>query len=234
MRFAQYALFLLLVASVVLPAMGQDPLTAFPGNYRLILNNSMVEVIRVHYGPHERVGVHDHSSFPTIYVYPSDSGPVRFAHDENPPFTITRPSIVKGSFRVSPGRAERHTVENLGDTGSDFLRVELKQVPLGSGLPPFRGKPPGEWTFGGSSTEYRSSRFTVGRIVCKASDACQLPDPGLPSLLIAFSPVKLSGNGKTIAAGDVRWQQGQQTVSVRSASGAPAHLLKITFLPGEK
>ncbi len=231
MRFARYALVLLVAASAALPALSQDPLTAFPKNYHLVLDNPTVEVIRVHYGPHERVGVHDHSSFPTIYVYPSDSGPVRFAHDENPPFALTRPSIIKGSFRVSPGRAERHTVENLSDTSSDFLRVELKQIPLGSGLPPFRGKPPEERTSGGSSTEYRSSRFTVERIVCNAADTCRLPHSELPSLLIAFSPIKLSGSSEIVASGDVRWEQGQQAASVRSASGEPAHLLKITFLP---
>jgi len=233
MQLARHTLSLLLASSAVLPVLGQDPLTAVPANYCLVLDNPIAEVIRVHYGPHERIGVHDHSPFPTVYVYLSDSGPVRFAHDEDPPFALTRPSVVKGSFRVSPGRRERHTVENLSGTGSNFLRIELKHVPLGSGLPSFRGKAPGELTRSGSSVEYRSPQFTVGRILCKAEEVCELPNSKLPSLLIAFSPVKLSGSGDLVP-GNVRWEQGlQPSLSVRSVSDASAHLLQITFLPLE-
>ena len=89
-------------------------------------------MIRVHYGSHEKVGVHDHSAYPTVYVYLSDSPPVQFTHDEQPPFVLTRPPAKAGAFRLSPGRRERHSVENMGDTSSDFLRVELRQVPLGA------------------------------------------------------------------------------------------------------
>ena len=120
----------------------QDPLTAFPKNYSLVLDNATVEVIRAHYGPHEKIGVHDHSSFPTVFVYLSDSGPVQIEHVEGDKLTVlTRPPTVMGAFRVSPGMAERHSIENPGDTSSDFLRVELKQVSLGI-LEPFRGKAP--------------------------------------------------------------------------------------------
>ena len=117
----------------------QDSLKVFPKSYSLVFENSAVSVIRVHYGPHEKVGIHDHSDYPTVYVYLSDSPPVRFELDEKPPFALTRPPAKIGAFRVSPGRRERHSVENLGGTSSDFLRIELKQVPLGS-VQSFRGK----------------------------------------------------------------------------------------------
>jgi hypothetical protein len=84
-------------------ARAQDPMVAFPKNYSLALDNDVVSVIRVHYGLHERIGVHDHSKFPTIYVYLSDSGLVRFEHDEQPGFKLTRPPTTMGAFRVSPG-----------------------------------------------------------------------------------------------------------------------------------
>ena len=63
-------------------AIAQDPVIAFPKNYSFALDNDLVSVIRVHYGAHERIGVHDHSKFPTIYVYFSDSGSVLFEHDD--------------------------------------------------------------------------------------------------------------------------------------------------------
>jgi hypothetical protein len=84
-------------------AIVQDPMVAFPKNYSLALDNDVVSVIRVHYGLHERIGVHDHSKFPTIYVYLSDSGLVRFEHDEQPGIKLTRPPTTMGAFRVSPG-----------------------------------------------------------------------------------------------------------------------------------
>jgi hypothetical protein len=98
--------------------------------------------VRVHYGPHEKLGIHDHSKMPTIYVYLSDSDPIRSSHIEEHPFTLLRPRVQQGAFRVSPGRIERHSVENMGDRSSDFLRVEMKTIPLGRIPGSFRGVAP--------------------------------------------------------------------------------------------
>jgi hypothetical protein len=108
----------------------QDPLQTVPRNYRLVFENDFVRVVDVLYRAHEKVAVHNHSDKPTIYIYLTDSGPVRFTHVEDPPFSLVRPPEKAGTFRVSPGRLEKHEVENLGDISTEFLRVELKQVPL--------------------------------------------------------------------------------------------------------
>jgi hypothetical protein len=213
-------------------AIVQDPMVAFPKNYRLALDNDVVSVIRVHYGPHERIGVHDHSKFPTIYVYLSDSGSVRFEHDEQPAFKLTRPPTTIGAFRVSPGRVERHAVTNLGDTGSDFLRVELKQIPLQSGLQPFRGKAPTNPLHSSRAIEYRSSQVDVQRIICEVGTLCNLDPSASPSLLIAFSPLKImetgaADQGGLMREGDVKWVRGSNAVSLVPASNAPVHLLSI-------
>ena len=42
------------------------------------------------------------------------SGLVRFSHREEPAFTLIRSPEKAGTFRVSPGRLEKHEVENLG------------------------------------------------------------------------------------------------------------------------
>src|ERR1700685_2233634 len=99
-------LLLLLSISAACPA--QDPVKAFPQNYKLVLDNAELAVLRDHYGPHEKVAVHDHSAFSTIYVYLNDSGPVRFEHrEEAEPFDLVRPPTHAGAFRISPGRIER-------------------------------------------------------------------------------------------------------------------------------
>ena len=220
-------------------AIAQDPVVAFPKNYSLALDNDVVSVIRVHYGPHERIGVHDHSKFPTIYVYLSDSGSVRFEHDENPPFKLTRPPTITGAFRVSPGRIERHAVENLGDTSSDFLRVELKQVPLQSGVRPFRGKAPNSPLQGSRAVEYRSPGVDIQRIICAHGTPCNVDLPASPSLLIAFSPLKVmeddaAEQGELMRDGNVKWVPGSRAVSIVAASSSPAHLLRITCKAQEK
>ena len=109
-----------------------DPLRILPANYQLVLENNWVRVVRTHYGLHEKLRVHSHSQWATVYVYLSDSPPIQFRHIEKPAFTLTRPPAKTGAFRVSPGRVEIHEVENLGDTASDFFRIELKQIPLAS------------------------------------------------------------------------------------------------------
>lgn len=131
---------LLVMIAVVVVTRAQDPLKTLPDAYTRVFENSAVDVIRAYYRPHEKLTVHDHSQFPTVYVYLSSSGPVRFTHVEQNPFTMVRRPLQMGMFRVSPGRLEKHQVENLGDIPSEFLRVELKNVPLRS-LHEFRDKP---------------------------------------------------------------------------------------------
>jgi hypothetical protein len=226
-------LFLLaVICGFICSAAAQEPTVAFPKNYSVAFENETVEVIRVHYGPHERIGVHDHSRFPTIYVYLSDSGAVRFEHDEKPPFSLTRPPTTMGAFRVSPGRVERHVVENLGDLSSDLLRVELKRVPLGS-LKPFRGKAPRSLAQDSQVVEFRSPEFTIQRIVCGTGSGCNGLASSSPSLLIALSPLKVEEKGgqqnRLMRDGDVAWEPAERSISVSLGSGASAHLLRISF-----
>ncbi len=227
-------LFPLTVAVGAFTAIAQDPIATFPKNYSLALDNDVVSVIHVHYGPRERLGVHDHSKFPTIYVYLSDSGPVRFEHDEKPPFALNRPPTVKGAFRVSPGRIERHSVENLGDISSDFLRVELKQMPLGGSVQPFRGKAPRGMLQSSRTVEFRSPELDIERVICERGAPCKIEASVGPSLLIAFSPVNLTESERaprdqSMRDGDIKWLQGSQPISVAASSSVPAHLLRITF-----
>ncbi len=231
LRAQKLLLSLSAIAASVSPAIAQDPIAAYPKNYSLALDNDVVSVVRVHYGPHERIGVHDHSKFPTVYVYLSPSGPVWFEHDEKPPFRLTRPPVSTGAFRVSPGRVERHAVENLGDVSSDFLRVELKQVPLGSALQPFRGKAPTSPSQSSQAVEYRSPQFDVQRVICQPETQCRMDSSTSPSLLIAFSSLKVNENDNValLKNGDIKWVQGSHPAAITSASNAPAHLLRIIF-----
>jgi hypothetical protein len=211
--------------------LAQDPTAAFPNNYRKVLENADVVVLRVHYGPHETVGVHDHSDHPTVYVYLNDSGPVRFVHEpEN--VILTRPPTHLGAYRVSPGRRERHSIVNLTDKPSDYLRVELKKVPLGSLKHEFRGSAP-ETLVQGTKVEFEDPALRIERVVCQEGVRCFLPEESSPSVLVAFTPSELMERKRakvSPADSSTLWLKADESVSVRATGTGPAHLLRIVLL----
>jgi hypothetical protein len=216
-----------------IPAFAQDPAVAFPKNYRVVLDNPDVTVIRAHYGPHEAVAVHDHSSHPTVYVYLNDSGPVRFVHQpEN--VILTRPPTHTGAFRVSPGRPERHSLVNLSDQPSDYLRVELKKVVLGTFKQEFRGSAPAPPLQQGTSVAFEHPVLRIDRVICAPHASCPLARESAPSVLVAFSPTEIS-NGRRWHRIDpdssVTWLAEDQAANIRSDGADPAHILRILLLP---
>jgi hypothetical protein len=206
----------------------QDPTVAFPNNYRNVLENADVLVLRVHYGPHEQVAVHDHSGHPTVYVYLNDSGPVRFVHEpEN--VILTRPPTHTGAYRVSPGRRERHSLVNLSDKPSDYLRVELKKIPLGTIKHEFRGSAP-ESLVQGTTVEFDDPALRIERVVCDPGGSCLLPEEDSPSVLVAFTPSELIEGRRRKEfpeESSTLWLPAGKGASVKALSGAPAHLLRI-------
>ncbi|HKI25997.1 MAG TPA: hypothetical protein VKA07_06705 [Candidatus Sulfotelmatobacter sp.] len=104
------------LAAVV--ALGQDPTKAEPKHYRLAFENDRVQVVSVHYGPHEKSGMHEHPGGVVVILTEAH---LRFT-DEN---GKTREIYSK------PGEARwyppfKHRVENLGDTAYDAVYVGLK------------------------------------------------------------------------------------------------------------
>ena len=221
----------LMVASCAVAAAAQDPLITLPNNYRKVLDNPDVVVLRVHYGPHEQVPVHDHSDHPTIYVYLDDSGPVRFVHQpEN--VILTRPPVHTGSYRVSPGRKERHSLVNLSDKPSDYLRVELKKVPLGTLKREFRGAAPTPLVQG-TKVEYEDPVLRIERVVCDPGDSCPLPKENGPSVIVAFSPSQLiEGRRRQPFPEDssTLWLPAGKGANVKALSASAAHVLRIVLL----
>jgi hypothetical protein len=206
---------------------GQDPMTAFPKNYRVVFENAEFQVIHVRYGAHEKIGVHDHSKSPTVYVYLSDSGPVRFSHEGESDFVLQRPPLKKGAFRVSPGRIERHAVENLGDLDSDFLRVELKTIPAGGMLRSSRVGAASLPLKDTSAMEFQSSKLNVQRVIC--THVCSLAGSPQGSLVIAFSPLQIGpeASRRSLKSGEAFWLNAGQAAPVTGDAGVPAHLLRI-------
>ena len=96
----------------------QDPTKVEPRHYKLDFENERVQVVSVHYGPHEKSTMHDHPGGVVVVI---TGGHLKFT-DEN--------GKVKEVF-AKPGEARwfapfKHTVENVGDTAYNAVYVGLK------------------------------------------------------------------------------------------------------------
>ena len=106
----------------------QSPFTAAPEHYKLELDNDWVQIVRVHYAPGGVSKLHDHPERPTVLVYTTDGGPLKFLHKDGA--IVNRPAVKAGGIRFTRGAAESHVVEYQGDQPSEYMRVELKTEPL--------------------------------------------------------------------------------------------------------
>ena len=217
----------LALALLTTTALAQSPL---PKNYKTILDNHDLLVMRVHYGPHEFVPMHDHSAYPTLYVYLNNSGEVRIDHEPPHAFSVTRPPTHIGNFRLAPGMTERHSITNLGDEPSDFLRVEFKTLPPGDLKEVTRGEVPSP-LFPGTHTEFTDPALRIDRLVCPPTVPCQAPPNSARSLLVPLTDLKLdppSAGHHSFSPGEVAWISANAKKPLQLSPGAQA--LRITLL----
>jgi quercetin dioxygenase-like cupin family protein len=107
-----------LMGAMLGAAHGQDPTKVEPKHYKLDFENDRVQVVSVHYGPHEKSSMHDHPGGVVVVV---TGGHLKFT-DEN--------GKVQDVY-AKPGEARwfapfKHTVENVGDTAYNAVYVGLK------------------------------------------------------------------------------------------------------------
>ncbi len=143
---------------------------------------------------------------------------------------VVRPPTAKGAYRIAAALAERHSIDNLGDAPSDFLRVELKQINLQ--LPePYRGKAPSNLAQSEDAIEFTNPVLQIERIICTGAISCPVKPSSSPSLLVAFTPLQLAmGNSsQKLDDGSVQWLPASQPATIVSSSASPAHVLRILF-----
>lgn len=114
-RFIGAAAVMCLAATL---AFGQDPIKVEPKHYKLNFENDRVQVVAVHYGPHESSEMHDH---PGGVVVSLTAGHLRFTDETGK----TREVFAKpGETRWYP--PFKHKVENLGDEPYNAVYVGVK------------------------------------------------------------------------------------------------------------
>ena len=178
-----------------------------PSNYQTIFENSDVLVMRVHYGAHEFVPMHDHSAYPTLYLYLNEAGEVDLKHEGSDGSVAKRPPTHTGAWRISPGMAERHSVQSLSNTDSDFLRIEFKRLQPTEITQVVRGEAPAP-SIADVTTDFQSPSIWVQHMVCHALTPCTVGKPQTHrALLIAITPmqVKTSIGMRNMTPGEVLW-----------------------------
>jgi hypothetical protein len=220
---------LALTLSLSTAALAQTSTQPLPKNYKTILANHDLLVMLVHYGPHEFVPMHDHSAYPTVFVYLNDSGPVRIDHEPPASFSVTRPPTHTGSFRIAPGMIERHSVTNLSELSSDFLRVELKTIPATDLKEVTRGAVPSP-LMPGTHIEFQDDALEIDRIACPPTVPCEAAPLQARSLLVPLTDLKMdSSAGKhSLTPGEVAWLPVNAKKTLQLSPGAQA--LRISLL----
>jgi hypothetical protein len=235
--FSLLVIFLLFTVA----ASAQDPLKVAPQAYKLEFENEWVKVMRVRYGPHEKIPAHDHTEWAAAYVYLNDGGPVIFKHIGLAYGAVTRPETKAGSFRFYKAIKEVHEVENTSDLPSDFLRVEFKTRMIDEKT--LRGRFHREsWSAGENyqKTQFEDEQIRVTRMVCAPGKRLDvLASASGPSLLIALSPARLSviePKGKAsklnLSLGQTDWQPADKQMRLESPGGESAELLRFEFNTG--
>ncbi|MGA2696679.1 MAG: hypothetical protein ABSE92_11495 [Terriglobales bacterium] len=99
-------------------AYAQDPTKVEPKHYRLAFENEHVQVVDVHYGPHEKSVLHDHPGGVVVCI---SGGHLRFTDENGKSHEVfSKP----GEARWFP--PFKHQVENLGDTTYNAVYIGLK------------------------------------------------------------------------------------------------------------
>lgn len=110
----------MLFCLTAIASMAQDPIKVEPRHYHLDFENDKVQVVSVHYGPHEKSAMHEHPGGVVVFL---TAAHLRFT-DEN--------GKIREVFS-KPGEARwyppfHHRVENIGDTSYDSVYVGIKGI----------------------------------------------------------------------------------------------------------
>ncbi len=120
-------LCLLILTGLATLVLAQDPTKVEPKHYKLNFENEHVQVVSVHYGPHEKSEMHEHPGGVVVVI---TGGHLRFT-DQNG--KVTEVFAKSGETRWFP--PFKHKVENLGDEPYNAVYVGIVHRPAGASIP---------------------------------------------------------------------------------------------------
>jgi quercetin dioxygenase-like cupin family protein len=125
----RFAMATILGFLAVCGALAQDPVQLRPDNYKVLIDNAQVRVLRATRGGHEKAPMHSHPDYVTIYLT-----------DLNQNITLpggTVQEVHRKAGATSFSKALTHAEDNISDQPLEVVVVELKpNAPRGTGLVP--------------------------------------------------------------------------------------------------
>jgi len=114
-------------------AFAQDPLKVEPSHYKLAFENEYVQVVNVHYGPHEKSTLHAHMGGVVVVL---TAGHLQFTDETGKTHKVF----------AKPGEARwyppfKHKVENLGDSSYNAVYIGIKNKRLATEVSQNAGQP---------------------------------------------------------------------------------------------
>lgn len=114
----RYLCAAVIVCLAATSARAQDPTKVEPKHYKLQFENERVQVVNVHYGPHEKSEMHDHPGGVVVVV---TAGHLKFTDQSG---KVTEVHAKAGEARWFP--PFKHKVENLGDEPYNAVYIGIK------------------------------------------------------------------------------------------------------------
>jgi len=112
--------------------LAQDAFKVEPTHYKLDFENDIVQVVNVHYGPHEKSSLHSHPGGVVVTLTP---GHLKFTDEHG---KVRETHSMAGEARWFP--PFKHSVENLGDTPYNAVYVGIKTEQKSGLSGPAQGK----------------------------------------------------------------------------------------------
>ncbi len=113
-----------MVCLAVASGKAQDPAKVDPKHCKVEFENDQVRVLRWNTGPHEKVPMHEHPAYVSVFL---TDGPARYTLADG----TTREVHAKAG-QTSWSAGEKHAAENLGDKPTELIQIELKAKPAAS------------------------------------------------------------------------------------------------------
>src|SRR5258706_2247948 len=113
-------------------AWAQDAFKVEPTHYKLDFENETVQVVNVHYGPHEKSSLHSHPGGVVVTLTP---GHLKFTDEHG---KVRETHSMAGEARWFP--PFKHSVENLGDSPYNAVYIGIKTEQKSGLSGPAQGK----------------------------------------------------------------------------------------------
>jgi hypothetical protein len=207
----------------------EDGTISVPNVYRVQFENEWVRLVRVTVPAFARIPEHTHPPGLMMHVYLNDAEPLTFIHARSAAGTILRPAVKARSYRIGRTHAETHSILNIGNGATDWLRLEIKTE--GTSSTPSRITAPPLGVATAAVVEVTHAQIRVTRITVAPRESFELaPGANEATLLIAMTEGVAVDGSSLLRVGDHRFVNGGRRAVIKPQAFSPVQVLQVEFL----